>query len=264
MNSGAWQHTKNGLLCTVLTTRFGIGLVCVIFVLAVSGPFETSNMFTNIQRLAYWTCISISTYSIAHFGAAPVIYWARNTNWNWVVTCLLAGLSATLPVTLFVYTVNTSVLGLYESGINSFTYLLVTCGVISIAGTCIRQLFVGENMSGVDDVPKSQKALCPEEIFLRRIALEKRGDLLSLQAQNHYIEVVTENGKDLILMSLSDATAKLSAIDGMRVHRSWWVARRGIQSISTRNEKTALKLVDGRSVPVSRGNEHSVRAWISS
>jgi DNA-binding LytR/AlgR family response regulator len=49
----------------------------------------------------------------------------------------------------------------------------------------------------------------------------------------------------------------------MRVHRSWWVARAGVDGIETAGDRMTIRLVSGAVAPVSRANRSAVRAWIS-
>ena len=87
-------------------------------------------------------------------------------------------------------------------------------------------------------------------------------DLVSLQAQDHYVEVTTATGRHLILMRLGDAEAELDGYPGMRVHRSWWVARAAIEEMRNENGRPVLALGDGTRVPVSRDRRAGVKAWL--
>lgn len=85
--------------------------------------------------------------------------------------------------------------------------------------------------------------------FLGRVRPERRGELLALQSDGHYLRVHTSAGSDLVLYRLSDAIRELGAQEGAQVHRSWWVAGR---ALSDERHRERLKLVNGLEVPVSR------------
>jgi DNA-binding LytR/AlgR family response regulator len=91
---------------------------------------------------------------------------------------------------------------------------------------------------------------------------ERRGQLLALQADGHYLNVHTDAGCDMILYRFSDALNELSDSEGMRVHRSWWVAERAVERMEN-GEK--LVLVNGITLPVSRSYRVQVRerGWLS-
>ncbi len=97
--------------------------------------------------------------------------------------------------------------------------------------------------------------------FQSRVRPDRDGELLALQADGHYLRVYTSNGHDLILYRFGDALAELDDTQGMRVHRSWWVAERAITR-QTGGEK--LTLVNGLEVPVSRSYRIPVRerGWL--
>lgn len=77
-------------------------------------------------------------------------------------------------------------------------------------------------------------------------------ELIALQAEDHYVRVHTALGSDLLLMRLADAIAELDGLDGLRVHRSWWVARSAVRAVRPDGRKLALTLVNGLDVPVTR------------
>jgi len=96
--------------------------------------------------------------------------------------------------------------------------------------------------------------------FMAHVRPERVGNLLALNADGHYVHVYTDAGADMILYRLSDAIAELGDAQGLRVHRSWWVADRAIAPGGISLEQ--LSLVNGLEVPVSRANRSLVkRRW---
>ena len=85
--------------------------------------------------------------------------------------------------------------------------------------------------------------------LLERVRPERRGALLAVKAEGHYLQVYTDAGSDLILYRLSDALLELGAEDGAQVHRSWWVASR---ALAPQRHRDRLVLTNGVEVPVSR------------
>lgn len=98
--------------------------------------------------------------------------------------------------------------------------------------------------------------------LMQRVRPERRGALLALKAEGHYLQVHTDAGSDLILCRLSDALLELGADEGAQVHRSWWVASR---ALSPQRHRDRLVLVNGIEVPVSRSFRVQVRqrGWLS-
>jgi DNA-binding LytR/AlgR family response regulator len=101
--------------------------------------------------------------------------------------------------------------------------------------------------------------------FLERLPLKLRGgEIWAVEAEDHYLRLHTSKGQDLILMRLADAVAELDGIEGMQVHRSWWVARSAIADAKRGDGRAILTLKDGSTVPVSRtyAGELRDRRWI--
>ena len=97
-------------------------------------------------------------------------------------------------------------------------------------------------------------------MFLRR----ERRTLLCVRAEDHYLRVYTDIGDDLILFRLSDAEAELAPLDGLRVHRSWWVCRAAVVAVNRSGRRLELVLSNGLNVPVSRGQVAILRdaGWL--
>jgi hypothetical protein len=103
--------------------------------------------------------------------------------------------------------------------------------------------------SGTESATASIGARPARLALLERVRPERRGALLAIKAEGHYLQVYTDAGSDLILYRLSDALLELGAEDGAQVHRSWWVASR---ALAPQRYRDKLVLTNGVDVPVSR------------
>ncbi len=96
--------------------------------------------------------------------------------------------------------------------------------------------------------------------FLERLPVKYRtGELWAVSSEDHYCRVYTSLGSELVLLRLSDAERELQSVDGLRVHRSWWVSRSGIKSARREGAKVFLTLQSGEDVPVSRSYQQAVK-----
>jgi hypothetical protein len=77
-------------------------------------------------------------------------------------------------------------------------------------------------------------------------------ELFAIESEDHYLRLHTDRGSALILMPLSEAVGRLEGMDGMRTHRSWWVARSAVVGASRGNGRAQLTLKNGLLAPVSR------------
>lgn len=255
VNNGVWQVTKREMQDAAGSARFWTGLICVVVLLTVSGPFETATLFNLPQRFAYWAAIGVSTYFLALVCMVPIFVVTTRKNWHWFGSSALAGVVAGVPLALFIYIVNVFILE-EDAGVRELLHLAIACCVIAIAVCCLRVLLMAPASA-------PQAETINISTFLNRLSPENRGEIISLQAQDHYIEVLTSKGKELILMRLGDAATELESLDAMRIHRSWWVTREAVEMLAPSKDRLSLKLIDGREVPVSRANEKAVRNWLA-
>lgn len=93
-----------------------------------------------------------------------------------------------------------------------------------------------------------------------RLPDDLRGDILHVTARDHYVVVRTDRGTAEILLRFGDALAELDAADGLRVHRSHWVARRAVGGVERHGDRVVLRLSDGSGVPVSRRSRGALAA----
>ena len=91
-----------------------------------------------------------------------------------------------------------------------------------------------------------------------RLPKEKRGILYAMVAQDHYVEMITNKGSELVLMRLSDAADLANPQFGMRIHRSAWISLFGIEALSKNGRRRYVTLRNGRELPVARSSEQDL------
>ncbi len=95
--------------------------------------------------------------------------------------------------------------------------------------------------------------------LLSRLPLPLGRELLALQMEDHYVRAHTSRGSVLILIPMRQAVAELAGMPGMRIHRSWWVARDAVTGSVQDGRNLRLRLANGLEAPVSRANVAAVR-----
>jgi len=96
--------------------------------------------------------------------------------------------------------------------------------------------------------------------LLERLPPQKRGRLLRLMAQDHYVEIVTDRGRALVPMRFRDALAEVSGEAGIQTHRSHWAALHAVTKRCRQGNRSGLLLTDGSFVPVGRSFSKEVTA----
>lgn len=101
----------------------------------------------------------------------------------------------------------------------------------------------------------------PLGLLASRLPAELGSNIQLLKAQEHYTQVFTDKGDALVYMRFSDAEGLVSAkVDGMRVHRSFWVAFEAAKSVEFAGSKLSISLKSGQKVPVSRTYRNQAKA----
>lgn len=224
--------------------------------LGLAGPFGTEDVMRLLPRTAYWLFVVTVTYTTGAIMNAmlrpALVRWLP----VWGAVPLISLASATV-ITAQIFTLNVLVFG-YLPGLSG---LLVLAGNVLLAS-----LIITSAVNYVQARPAPSGAVTgpaatdpPDPALLRRLPLAKRGALISLSAVDHYVEVTTTAGTELLLMRLVDAIAETAPVQGLQIHRSHWVALDQVRDVARAQGKTTLTLNDGRTLPVSRANVAGIK-----
>ena len=112
--------------------------------------------------------------------------------------------------------------------------------------------------------PASPAPPPPANPLLDQLPAELGSTIIALEMEDHYVRVHTALGSALVLMRLRDAMALVGEIEGMQVHRSWWVARGAVEDVLREGRNVRLKLARGIEAPVARAQVAALREarWI--
>lgn len=94
--------------------------------------------------------------------------------------------------------------------------------------------------------------IAPTQLHAQLAPEHARSEIVSMSMQDHYVEVTTTRGTEMVLMRFSDAIKDVAPVDGLRVHRSHWVATAHIDDLQRSGHKAQITLRDGRQLPVSQ------------
>ena len=112
--------------------------------------------------------------------------------------------------------------------------------------------------------PVQHLAIDPDGL-LGRAGIASPSALRSIVAEDHYCRVHgTEAASALVHHRFCDALVEVAGLDGLRVHRSAWVADAAVAAARREGRRWLLVLSDGRMVPVSARYVADVRArgWL--
>nr|WP_324258900.1 LytTR family DNA-binding domain-containing protein [Cellvibrio fontiphilus] len=116
--------------------------------------------------------------------------------------------------------------------------------------------------SNFESLSQSNKTTEINSGFQSLVSPTIQGTLLYIKSELHYLLIVTDKGKELILYNLSDAMSELSPRQGIQCHRSFWVAKNAIRSIKKEGRQGLLKLINDDEIPVSRTRFNEVKDYV--
>ena len=113
------------------------------------------------------------------------------------------------------------------------------------------------------EAPLVSGAYFAQPAFYQELPEDKRGQIIYLKSELHYLTVVTTKGRTLILYNLRDAIEQLPAEAGIQTHRSYWVAADQVVAVHKAGRQGEVELKDGDRIPISRARLGAVMEWIT-
>lgn len=238
-------------------------LAAAIFFLGYLGPFGTYLRMPLGERMAYWVLAVAGNWSFALACILPAVAWLSGRIPD--IACVLGGsLAAAVPGTLLISALEILFAGALPETLGTGELFLAVALV---------HLVIGLIVWGTVELPMRYGGGAPfSELpaadagapLLERLPAARRGRLLHLQMRDHYVEVHTDRGSDLVLLRFGDALKELGGTEGMQVHRSHWIARTALTKIVRRTGRTVAVLDNGAEVPVSRRYARALREanWV--
>lgn len=267
MNCGLLHSTLRELQVIARSGRFWATLAAVIGIFSVTGPYGTAERLSGLVRLAYWTTVHLSTWTIAVVFSLMADALLRSRIKFMIARMMLGALLASLPISAVVAAINlayfnerTDAIAIALEGLYIAPLCLLFCLLtwLNLSGRLPR---AAEPPPATPEThSRAPLAVRPEIPLLSRMKPENRGPLLHITVEDHYTAVKTTRGRELLLLRFSDALNELGDTDGMQVHRSHWVAAQHVQELLRENGKLAVRLADGVEIPVSRTYSAMVRA----
>lgn len=242
-------------------------MVLAGIVLALIGPFGSYELPLT-QRLVLWPLMLLSGYPVFRELGVVSRWLGEVTHVPPVVAVPLALAIGALPVTLIVallwFRVPAGAL-LQAPGLGPLYLQVLIVGLI--IHVAMHLLFRPAASKGERLVVAPPHVDLPDAATSPEPALPLPpgfGAIHALKGEDHYVRVIGNGREELILMRMRDAIERLGSADGLRVHRSWWVARAGISAVRRDGRSAILTLAGGQEVSVARDMMPALRAagWL--
>ena len=207
---------------------------------------------SQIQHALYVLAWVIAFYAFYFFAGPTLFFWSiRNS------ICVFWTTLGSYLIILFLKTfIVTHLLAGGSSLGHAVLYYLTSAFVSTVVTYAIFLHFRAQAVKGFGYDPLKylfrrppEQMECPIQVKLDEI---NRGPLLMVEAQNQYVSVTTENGTQLIRMTLKSATQSLDPDAGLLVHRSRWLSKNQIGDLVYRNGNPYVVTPNGTAYSISR------------
>ena len=228
----------------------GIGVL-----LGFAGPFGSYPPLSAPVRYAFWIGMAFAGYAAA-LAAGKLVPETSFPNPD--LRLAAVAIASALPLTF----VAAWAIPLVRPG-HQYQPLQLPALFVAAAAVQLAIVFTAMRKPGATPRPPPSRSLDRPGAFppalLSRLPNRLGGDIVALEAEDHYLRVHTALGSDLVLMRLSDAVAAIEPDLGLQVHRSWWVAEDAIRGIVRSEQRSHIELRNGLLVPVGRTYSAAVR-----
>lgn len=228
------------------------GSLAAIALTSLVGAFGTGAI-PPWPRVLFWTGL---------IGLNAVLWqvwfaWRVRTPQDWTKTALLGALviNAPLPIEISLF--------LRRFGIEQDVHLAAGWGK-ALAISAVIVVLALALRSGRKLVP-GNSAIMPGGL-LAKAGVAAPEQLLAVRAEDHYCRAFLAGGRNVLIHHrFADALNEVAGLDGAQVHRSVWVANRGVERAQRNGRSWRLLLPDGTALPVSAKCVVAARArgWLS-
>jgi len=250
VNDGLLQAAKRELHAIRASRPTLAAILAAGVVAGLAGPFGTVDTLALLPRLGYWLVVCALTYVTGTVLITTAMARLAARGWSRWAAAVAAAVPAGLVIAALVTLLN---LALFGPPAPADLALRARDGIaIALVITLAQMLGSGGDASaapGADAPPP----------ILARLPLDRRGALVALSVQDHYVEVVTTRGRGLVLMRLSDAIAEAAPTPGLQVHRSHWIATGQVRAARREGARAVLTMRTGQDIPVSRSRVAAVK-----
>ena len=249
----------------------GAALVGLLLLFAFIGPFGTYDSLGLPGRIGYWAVAMGGNWLVCgSIMMLALLVAGGQTMRRRVLVAAAAAPVAAGPGTGVVFAAEALFRPGYAEPIGvpmiylSVAVLMLAIGLSVVTAMEVRRRLAEGSAAGTGAGPAAASTVDAGASrgarFLDRLPEKLGRDLVYLKTADHYVEAFTTEGSTLVLMRFVDALAELDGAGGLRVHRSYWVARRHVEGAERRQGRTTLRLTGGHEVPVSRTHMPAVRA----
>jgi DNA-binding LytR/AlgR family response regulator len=230
-----------------------VALAAISLVLAIMAPFGTGAFMRFLPGLGYWSVTVLFCYAWGTLVDCALRNWrGAPLAWMWVA---VSGVTTAFGVTVIVTVLNALALD-FVPALGDLPAFIGTVMAIAMIIAVALNLIARQNVQS-SATQDGHAALPPA--LLDRLPFDKRGPLVALSVEDHYVRVHTTKGEELILLRLSDAVREVGETQGAQVHRSHWAAFEQVKAVRREGDRAILTMTGDIEIPVSRANMPKIK-----
>ncbi|WP_443216747.1 LytTR family DNA-binding domain-containing protein [Rhizobium sp. Root1203] len=252
------QSTLRELQVFVRSPRFWATFAAVVLIFTVTGAYGTADRMHAGERLSYWLIVHAVAWGIAILCSVIADVLLRGRIENMLMRMMIGSIASALPIGIALGGIDFAFTGVWSEMDNTLhraLFAMPLCALFCLLTYMAMHQRIAE--AAAPTATPSESA--PATSIVDRLKPANRGPLLRLSVQDHYTEVVTGGGRELVLLRFADALREACGTPGLQVHRSHWIADAHVESVRRENGKLVILTRDGSRIPVSRSYTDDVR-----
>lgn len=264
-NDGPMSLTLRQVQGMARGVAFWIVVGGAVLIAAVAGPYYTLERLSFPERLVYWGMVIGVSSLVMTFLSVLAHRVTAARGWNWALVALLAGTAGVLPVLGTVWLADGLATAFGSGGVRIGTLAAyVAPSVIGVTLAVNAYIEVQERRAPLASaVPQAVSGQAAPTVLQGKLPHHLGREIVAVRAQDHYLEVTTPKGSCMVLMRLGDAVRDLEGLNGMQVHRSWWINLAHVARTERGANGPEIVLTTGGRVPVGRSYRAAFRAAVT-
>ena len=239
---------------------FAVAAVIGLFV-GVIGPYGSYYNGPPWPRIFHFIvcfCVGTLIFGVLQRLAVAGAQRLRIPVWPAVVVALLVGC---VPLALFIGWLATTLWPFLRGRITPLEWY-AQC--VFLSGPVLTFVVVGRALRARATERREAQASQASQASPAPAATRLSGEVLCLRMEDHYVRVHSLNGSRLVAGPFERVIAGVAA-EGMRVHRSWWVARAAVTGVVADGRNLRLTLRGDLTAPISRTSVAKLReaGWLA-
>lgn len=231
--------------------RFDLfGSLALAFLFATSGAFDSMSVTPFPLRFGLWVAVVCPIW----MGTGALVRYTliRMKDGDEILTYVVAAMAAAVTSLLATIYIKTLWHFIFDVTLQ-YGELFLSIGSINVVMS-----FAIMTIRRQARTPKKTTNLAPvltpvQNQLTSKIPAKLGDQIVSLHAQDHYVQVFTAKGECLVLMRFDDAVGAMPPDVGFWAHRSHWIDISSTHKILRADGRVYAEMRDGRLVPVSRG-----------